>query len=522
MLVGDFVDGHYRVQKEARCAAAAGWDTYLVGRSPSGKREQYPLGGATVVRVAETMTATRYRGSHPHRRWVTGLVAYRSLELTRVRQQRQRLRQRAVATDRALVARRLADGMGSVEAVAVRAALVVRVLGVRLRGHWVSLRKRAFDRNYAAAAQGPSNAWERAWVRRGGETAAWTVQPRLADFEDSFGRVADALEPDVLHANGAEMLGVAVRAAARACRAGRRVAVVYDAHGYTAGDLRPEDVTWAPVMTAQEAKYIPLVDGVVAAVDGVADKLVEHHGLAARPTVVRDMAEASTGTVAGGVGTGVRGRLGLGPEATVLVYPGTATPARGLDTVVRALPQLPDAHLALVVGSRSGHLAELTALAEQLRVAEQVHLLDSVPLEDLTDFIASATIGIDTLRHVPAQELAITTEHWSYIGARLPVVVSDVEAAGELTRRLGNGVVFGAGDADSFARAVRAVVADRARYTAGYTDEMVAAHCWERQAPELLALYERVSGLRPAAPRASTPPPRAPALGSANVAAPDA
>ena len=167
-----------------------------------------------------------------------------------------------------------------------------------------------------------------------------------------------------------------MRAAVRARAAGRRVAVVYDSHEYTAGDIRPEDVTWAPVMTAQEAKYIPMADGVVTAVDNFADKLVEHHGLAVRPTVVRNMPEASAFTVPGGRGPGVRGRLGLGPEATLLVYPGSVTPIRGLDTAVRALPQLPETHLALLVGSRSGHVAELAGLAAGLGVAERFHLLD--------------------------------------------------------------------------------------------------------------------------------------------------
>ena len=498
MLVGNFIDGDSRVQKEARYAAAAGWDTYLVGRSPSGRREEYALGGATVVRAAETMTATRYRAAHPHRRGVRGLVAYRSAELSRARHQRQRLRQRDLAADRELLARRLADGGGALEVLWARVVLRARVLTVRLRGRWVAMRKGAFDRNYAAAAAGgPSSALERLLIRRGGEAAAWAAQPRLADFEDSFGRVADELAPDVLHANDAEMLGVAVRAAVRARAAGRRVAVVYDSHEYTAGDIRPEDVTWAPVMTAQEAKYIPMADAVVTAVDTFADKLVQHHGLTVRPTVVRNMPEASTFTVPGGRGPGVRGHLGLGPEATLLVYPGSVTPIRGLDTAVRALQQLPEAHLALLVGSRAGHVAELGGLAARLGVAERFHVLDYVPVEELTDFIASATAGVDTLRRIPTQELTITTKYWSYIGARLPVVVSDVKAAGELTRRLGNGEVFEVDDAEGFARAVRAVAGDRARYASVYTDEMLAAHSWEGQVPALLEVYERVSGLRP-------------------------
>ena len=499
MLVGNFIDGDSRVQKEARSAAEAGWDTYLVGRSRSGKREESKLGEVTVVRVAESMAATRYRSAHPHRRGVKGLIAYSSQDVSRVEHQRQRLRQMDQAAERELLARRLSAGADPLAALFGKAGLTAGGILVRARGYWVAARKRAFDANYQLAQQAPSSAFERLRAKRGGDRSSWDVQPRLVDFEDSFGRAADQLEPDVIHANDAEMLGVAVRAAARARAKGRKVAVVYDSHEYTAGDVRPEDVTWAPVMFAQERKYIAAADGVVAAVDNFADKLVEHHGLTVRPTVVRNMPEASTFTVAGGKEPGVRGRLGLGPDATILVYPGAVTPIRGLDTAVRALSKLPDTHLVLMVASRGGHVAELVALAAELNVADRLHVLDYVSVEELTDFIASATIGIDTLRRIPTQELTITTKYWSYIGARLPVVVSDVKAAGELTRRLGNGEVFEVDDVDDLARAVRLVAADRERYAAVYTDEMLAEHSWEGQVPALLAIYSAVSGLTPGA-----------------------
>ncbi len=495
MLVGNFIDGDSRVQKEARSAAEAGWDTYLVGRSYTGKREESELGAVTVVRAAETMAATRYRSSHPHRRGVKGLIAYSSQDVSRVKHQRQRLRQMDLAAERELLARRISAGASPFAALFGKAGLTTSGTLVRARGYWVAARKRAFDANYQVAQQAPSSAIERMLAKRGGDTSSWDVQPRLIDFEDSFGRVADQLEPDVIHANDAEMLGVAVRAAARA--EGRKVAVVYDSHEYTAGDVRPEDVTWAPVMFAQERKYIAAADGVVAAVDNFADKLVEHHKLTVRPTVVRNMPEASTFTVAGGKEPGVRGQLGLGPEATILVYPGAVTPIRGLDTAVRALPKLADTHLVLMVASRGGYVAELVTLAGELGVADRFHVLDYVPVEELTDFIASATIGIDTLRRIPTQELTITTKYWSYIGARLPVVVSDVKAAGALTRELGNGEVFEVDDVDALAHAVRTVAADRERYAAVYTDEMLAAHSWEGQVPALLALYAQVSGLTP-------------------------
>ena len=246
------------------------------------------------------------------------------------------------AAERELLARRLSAGADPLAALFGKAGLTAGGILVRARGYWVAARKRAFDANYQLAQQAPSSAFERLRAKRGGDRSSWDVQPRLVDFEDSFGRAADQLEPDVIHANDAEMLGVAVRAAARARAKGRKVAVVYDSHEYTAGDVRPEDATWAPVMFAQERKYIAAADGVVAAVDNFADKLVEHHGLTVRPTAgPQNMPEASTFTVAGDKEPGVRGRLGLGPDVTILVYPGAVTPIRGLHTAVEPSPSCP-------------------------------------------------------------------------------------------------------------------------------------------------------------------------------------
>ena len=143
MLVGNFIDGDSRVQKEARSAADAGWDTYLVGRSYSGKREESELGGVTVVRAAETMAATRYRSSHPHRRGVKGLIAYPSLEVSRVRHQRQRLRQMDLAAERELLARRIEAGANPLSALLGKAGLGASGSLVRARGYWVAARSEA-------------------------------------------------------------------------------------------------------------------------------------------------------------------------------------------------------------------------------------------------------------------------------------------------------------------------------------------------------------------------------------------
>jgi len=166
----------------------------------------------------------------------------------------------------------------------------------------------------------------------------------------------------------------------------------------------------------------------------------------------------------------------------------------------KALPRrtfLKGVHAALLVGKRDGYITELTALAAQLGVGDRFHLLDYVPSSELTAYLSSANVGIDTLLHIPLHELTITTKFWSYISARLPMVVSDVKATAALTRELGCGEVYVAGDADGFADGVRKVLADPGKYTASYGEDTLAKFSWEGQAEVMLNLYSEITGLRP-------------------------
>jgi glycosyltransferase involved in cell wall biosynthesis len=498
MLVGNFVDGDSRVQKEARWAAAAGWDAVLVGRSPSGQREEYALGGARVIRALTPMDATRYRSSHPRTPLggLDGVIAYRSQERSRLSHRRQRMRQGDVAVRREAVARTLAAGANPLTAAQMKTSFGVHAFFVKGRGYWVALRKQAFDRKYQRGQADPNGPWTEFRARLGGAEAQWDAQPRLADFEDAYGPVVDELEPDLIHANDADTLGVAVRAALRARSAGRTVKVVYDAHEYFAGEIRHGDSSWPVVMAGQERRYLALADGVSVVTETIADALHERYSLPKRPTVVCNMPEVPERS--GGIDplSGVRGAVGLGADVPLLVHAGMVAPVRGLEAVVRALPLVPEAHLVLLVGSHGGHAAELKALAASLGCAERFHLVDYVPAETLTTYLATATAGVEALLHTPQHELALTTKFWSYLNARIPLVVSDVEAMSAMTREFGVGEVFAAGDAASAAAAIRTVVEERERFVKAYPADL-RRFTWDGQAAALLALYSEVTGLTP-------------------------
>ena len=83
--------------------------------------------------------------------------------------------------------------------------------------------------------------------------------------------------------------------------------------------------------------------------------------------------------------------------------------------------------------------------------------------------------------------------------ARLPIIVSDVRTMSAEVRRLGIGEVFTAQSTDDFVRATRAILANKASYIARYTPEILQERSWERQAENLVSIYNRIANASPTA-----------------------
>ncbi|NUS57929.1 MAG: glycosyltransferase, partial [Streptomycetaceae bacterium] len=208
---------------------------------------------------------------------------------------------------------------------------------------------------------------------------------------------------------------------------------------------------------------------------------------------------------AGRLDRGVRGAAGLPDDVPVLVYSGWLAPERGVDTLAEALVHLPDAHAVVVAGDRRPYFAELEARVADLGVAARFHFVPYVEPDEVVDHLATATVGVIPLRHLPNHEISLITKYYEYMHAGLPIVVSDVRTMAAFTRDLGCGEVFPAGDARRLAEAVQRVLADRSRYVKPYAaDGFLEEHAWERQADNVAALYERLTGLAPRAGEGTT------------------
>jgi glycogen synthase len=432
MLVLNAIDGDSRVQKAAWSMANRGWEVTLLGTAPGPVGDERTLGTARVLRVAvpEPGLARRIRRG---------------------------------------LARRL----------------------YRL-----------------AAPPGGEDTTARTTARTAARTMLWRVlvrdadwrrtQPRLLDLERAFAPVLAEVDPDLVHAHDYSALGIAARWVADRRAAGRPVRLVYDAHEYLPG-VRGHSAVWHRAFADLERWAVGQADAVVTVSAEIATLLATDHRLPERPAVVANaplvpVVLAGPGDVGQDVPDtpSVRAAAGVPEEVPLLVYSGAVAPQRGLDTLVAALAELPGAHAVVVAGSRNRHLVALERAAERAGVADRFHVAPYVTAHQVPAYLSSATVGIIPILHYLNHELALITKYYEYLHARLPIVVSDVRAMAAATRELGNGEVFAAGDAPGLAAAVRAVLADRSRYVAAYTDEVLAANTWERAAGILHGVYQKV------------------------------
>ncbi|WP_350281238.1 glycosyltransferase [Kribbella sp. HUAS MG21] len=315
------------------------------------------------------------------------------------------------------------------------------------------------------------------------------VMPELVDQELTLGPLLDRMPVEVIHVHDVFMLGIAARAAHRAALDGRTVRIIYDAHEYIPGVpvVAPRRVA---AYCDLEREFIRDADRVITVSDPLAEWLRRDHKLAELPAVVLN---APVEPPEDADVKGLRDVLQLPQDVPLVVYGGGVNRARGVGTVVEALPQLPDVHLA-IVAQANPVTAELQARAAELGVSDRVHLAPFVSAEVVPLYLRSADIGLSPLLHAPNHDIAVTNKFCEYLAAGLPLVTSDTPAQADLVTELDLGAVYAAGDVDDLVRAIRTVLADRDRIAGRIAADPGLRHrfSWAAQAEVIRSVYADV------------------------------
>jgi len=305
--------------------------------------------------------------------------------------------------------------------------------------------------------------------------------------------VALEFKPAIIHAHDYTALPIAGEIVAALKKAGVECALIYDAHEYVPGVAHLK----APLMrayTEQEITYTAQSASVLSVSEGMSELLIPHLRMGDRkPEIV-----ANDPLVEGQQPSklNLRSDCRISSNVSLIVYSGAVAPQRGIGTVIEGLRKMPDVHCALIANPENASVKEFIAQAAD--ISDRFHVLPYVPNAELVSYLSTADIGLIPIHHKLNHEISLITKFGEYMQARLPIVVSDVKTMAAEVRRLGNGEVFQALNTDDFVRAVRAVLAKKSTYQAAYTDEVLSERSWERQAENLLAIYNRVAGVSPA------------------------
>lgn len=498
MIVDNGVIGDSRVQKQATSMRERGWRVTLVGRRADRDEPRRTTIGGVPTRLVYVNTKAGLKRSKRQRSPLGSPLGYRTRERAR--------RSDGLATARVTAAITRIDELKFAGRDRGIRGWVARgrLAGARARRRVVDRRldrstwRRPRQPGSGEARRRQASLFEtlsiRSWSLLLGERAWQRLDPGIWDWERAYAPVLDRLKPDLIHANDHRMLAIGARHKLRAARHGRTVKLVWDAHELLEGlEVAPGvSPRWMPAQLSLEHHHARYADEVVTVSEPLARLLHDGHGLATMPSVVTNAPLMSGITQPERT---LREVVGLSADASLLVYSGSLSRERSIDTVVRGMAHLPDAHLAVVVG-RPDHplLLEALAVAEELGVRERIHIAPYVPVDQIVPYLSSADVGVHPILHGPNTEIALATKYYEYAQARLPVVVSDVKVMAETTRRTGQGEVFRAGDPEDFARAAAKVLGDLDRYRGAFDDELMSQWTWEAQADVLDRVYRETMG----------------------------
>lgn len=315
------------------------------------------------------------------------------------------------------------------------------------------------------------------WLARKAGAALGWQSPRALGPAGPLLRKARALTADLtlVHNEVAHYVGT------RLLREGRRVAA--DIEDWHSEDLLPQDRVGRPLGLLREIERT-LLHGCIHTTTtshALADALHGRYG-GRRPEIIANSFPLQPPR-----------HRSTGAPPTFFWFSQTLGPGRGLEAFLAAWAQTREASQVVLLGeARGGYDAQLRALLPPGKRA-QLGFRPLVSPTALPAAIAAHDIGLAL--EDPAivnRDLTITNKILQYLNAGLAVVATPTAGQREvLARRPEAGVVVDPSDVPAFARALDALLADRAglarrQHAARQLAESV--YCWEIEEPRLLAL----------------------------------
>ncbi len=290
-------------------------------------------------------------------------------------------------------------------------------------------------------------------------------------------------KPDVVHGHDVNTLPTAWLASVIA-----RVPLVYDAHEISTD--REGYASFRKIVGWVEKKLMPRAAGTITTTD-IRAKFFALAYKVPRPLVLQNRPRLTQVPK----NDKIRQQLGLTEGWPIAVYQGGLQQGRGLERIVDAAQQVEGAYFVFIGGGRLElPLKEQTA---RLGLEDKVHFIDTVSLDELPHYTASADIGVQAIENTCLNHYSTDSNKlFEYMMAGLPIVATKPPEIRKVVHQFDFGITVPPADTDALAQAIQQLVDDselRQRYGDNAAKGGLALN-WEEQEGKLVSLYENILG----------------------------
>jgi glycosyltransferase involved in cell wall biosynthesis len=197
-------------------------------------------------------------------------------------------------------------------------------------------------------------------------------------------------------------------------------------------------------------------------------------------------------------GTRLPVRVAPGPKEIDILYLGSLTAWKGVETLVAAMPQLYPYKLSIVGGREERARRVLQQMAVQIGCSERVRFIPPVAPADVWKLYARARVGVVPLAsaYLEAREYTCPLKLLEMMAAGLPIVTSRLPSVQEYVREGEEALMARSDDPDDFAATIRRLLEDAdlaARLAAGARAKAESLS-YEQRARRLLEAFDEAAG----------------------------
>lgn len=240
---------------------------------------------------------------------------------------------------------------------------------------------------------------------------------------------------------------------------------------------------------AYERQILQEVDAVIAVVDEAKTRIVRDCKISPEKVYVVSNTESMNSFGKMSIDTAIANNY---KGKFIISYIGGVDFHRGLDTVVKAMPQILKKKtnaILLIVGGKDDHCERsLKALAKSCGVEDKVKFLGRIPFSQVPSYIAASDVGI--ISQFASEHANYTVPHklFQYMVLGKPVIVSDCYPLKRIVSEYDCGLVFKSNDSVSLGECFAKPV-DSDRLGINALNAVREKYNWEEDEQRLFTLY---------------------------------